>query len=264
MTSSMSPLSDTAMVLAAGLGTRMEDLTQTRPKPLIEVCGTPLIDRILDRLTAAGISRAVVNVHHHADMMRQHLAPCREPEIAISDETDELLDTGGGVARALERFGGMPFLALNADVLWLDGRANTLSRLAQNWRDDEMDALLLMCFTVDAIGYDGLGDFMMADDRRLSRREEQPRLTVGIFGYPGAASTLVRCRVKQRVFPQPPLRQGGIGRQVVRVDSRRGVDARGDASRRGGRRRRPERPLTFHGKAPAAASLHDPRGDAFH
>lgn len=173
MTSSMSPLSDTAMVLAAGLGTRMEDLTQTRPKPLIEVCGTPLIDRILDRLTAAGISRAVVNVHHHADMMRQHLAPCREPEIAISDETDELLDTGGGVARALERFGGMPFLALNADVLWLDGRANTLSRLAQNWRDDEMDALLLMCFTVDAIGYDGLGDFMMADDRRLSRREEQ-------------------------------------------------------------------------------------------
>jgi MurNAc alpha-1-phosphate uridylyltransferase len=173
MTLSASPLSDTAMVLAAGLGTRMRDLTLERPKPLIEVCGTPLIDGVLDRLSAAGVAKAVVNVHHHADMLRGHLAPRREPEITISDETDALLDTGGGVARALNHFGRSPFFVINADVLWLDGRTGALSRLAQRWHGGEMDALLLMSFTVDAIGYAGLGDFMMSDDGRLSRREEK-------------------------------------------------------------------------------------------
>ena len=161
------------MVLAAGLGTRMRDLTLERPKPLIEVCGTPLIDGVLDRLSAVGVTKAVVNVHHHADMLRKHLALRQEPEITISDETDELLDTGGGVARALKGFGGSPFFVVNADVLWLDGRTSALSRLAQRWFDGEMDALLLMSFTVDAIGYEGLGDFTMSDDGRLSRREEQ-------------------------------------------------------------------------------------------
>ena len=173
MTLSVSPLSDTAMVLAAGLGTRMRDLTLERPKPLIEVCGTPLIDGVLDRLSAVGVAKAVVNVHHHADMLREHLAPRREPEITISDESDELLDTGGGVARALKCFGESPFFVVNADVLWLDGRTSALSRLAQRWSDGEMDALLLMSFTVDAIGCEGLGDFMMSDDGRLSRRDEQ-------------------------------------------------------------------------------------------
>ena len=123
-----------------------------------------------------------MNVHHFAGMLRDHLVSRQEPEIAISDESDRLLDTGGGVARALEHFGGRPFFVLNADVLWLDGRANTLSRLAQRWSDEEMDALLLMCFTVNAIGYEGLGDFMMADDGRLSRREEQ---CVAPFAYSG-------------------------------------------------------------------------------
>ena len=173
MTLSSFSLSDTAMVLAAGLGTRMRDLTLERPKPLIEVCGTPLIDGVLDRLNAAGVAKAVVNIHHHANKLREHLAPRREPEITISDETDELLDTGGGVARALDCFDHSPFFVINADVLWLDGPSNTLSRLAQRWLDGEMDALLLMSFTVDAIGYEGLGDFMMSDDGRLSRREEQ-------------------------------------------------------------------------------------------
>ncbi|MCE2491337.1 MAG: nucleotidyltransferase family protein [Alphaproteobacteria bacterium] len=170
------------MVLAAGKGTRMRDLASERPKPLIKVKDTPLIDGVLDRVSAAGIRKVVVNVHHFAGMLRDHLVSRQEPEIAISDESDQLLDTGGGVARALEHFDGRPFFVLNADVLWLDGRANTLSRLAQRWSDEEMDALLLMCFTVNAIGYEGLGDFMMADDGRLSRREEQ---CVAPFAYSG-------------------------------------------------------------------------------
>ena len=170
------------MVLAAGKGTRMRDLASQRPKPLIKVKDTPLIDGVLDRVSAAGIKKVVVNVHHFAGMLRDHLVSRQEPEIAISDESDQLLDTGGGVARALEHFDGRPFFVLNADVLWLDGRANTLSRLAQRWSDEEMDALLLMCFTVNAIGYEGLGDFMMADDGRLSRREEQ---CVAPFAFSG-------------------------------------------------------------------------------
>ena len=182
MTTSDSTLSDTAMVLAAGKGTRMRDLASERPKPLIKVKDTPLIDGVLDRVSAAGIRKVVVNVHHFAGMLRDHLVSRQEPEIAISDESDQLLDTGGGVARALEHFDGRPFFVLNADVLWLDGRANTLSRLAQRWSDEEMDALLLMCFTVNAIGYEGLGDFMMADDGRLSRREEQ---CVAPFAFSG-------------------------------------------------------------------------------
>ena len=170
------------MVLAAGKGTRMRDLASERPKPLIKVKDTPLIDGVLDRVSAAGIRKVVVNVHHFAGMLRDHLVSRQEPEIAISDESDQLLDTGGGVARALEHFDGRPFFVLNADVLWLDGRANTLSRLAQRWSDEEMDALLLMCFTINAIGYEGLGDFMMADDGRLSRREEQ---CVAPFAFSG-------------------------------------------------------------------------------
>ena len=170
------------MVLAAGKGTRMRDLASERPKPLIKVKDTPLIDGVLDRVSAAGIKKVVVNVHHFAGILRDHLVSRQEPEIAISDESDQLLDTGGGVARALEHFNGRPFFVLNADVLWLDGRANTLSRLAQRWSDEEMDALLLMCFTVNAIGYEGLGDFMMADDGRLSRREEQ---CVAPFAFSG-------------------------------------------------------------------------------
>ena len=170
------------MVLAAGKGTRMRDLASERPKPLIKVKDTPLIDGVLDRVSAAGIKKVVVNVHHFAGMLRDHLVSRQEPEVAISDESDQLLDTGGGVARALEHFDGRPFFVLNADVLWLDGRANTLSRLAQRWSDEEMDALLLMCFTVNAIGYEGLGDFMMADDGRLSRREEQ---CVAPFAFSG-------------------------------------------------------------------------------
>lgn len=161
------------MVLAAGLGKRMGELTRERPKPLIEVCGVALIDGVLDRLFKAGISRVVVNICHHSGLMREHLAMWKYPEIIISDETERLMDTGGGVFSALDKLGVGPFLVVNSDVIWMDGRKGALKLLEQFWRDPDMDALLLMCETVTAIGYSGVGDFMMADDGRLFRREEQ-------------------------------------------------------------------------------------------
>ena len=173
MTRSISQLSDTAMVLAAGLGKRMRHLTDDRPKALIEVCDIPLIDGVLDRLGAAGVSRVVVNVHHHAAALQEYLGARQQPQISISDETCQLLDTGGGVARVLDQLGDKPFIVANSDVLWIDGHESALNRLEERWCEDDMDALLLMCFTVNAIGYEGMGDFMMLDDGRLIRREEQ-------------------------------------------------------------------------------------------
>lgn len=160
----------TAMVLAAGLGVRMRPLTLTRPKPLIPVGGKPLIDRILDHLADAGVATAVVNVHHLADQLRGHLAARAKPRIVMSDETEALLETGGGVTKALPLLGPRPFLVLNGDVLWQDGATPTLVDLARFWRDDAMDALLLLHPTSTALGYDGLGDFTMDQLGRLTRR----------------------------------------------------------------------------------------------
>lgn len=172
-----------AMVLAAGLGTRMRPLTETLPKPLIEVAGKALIDHALDSLERAGVEEAVVNLHHFGDMIRAHLAPRRRPAIAFSDESETLLDTGGGVAKALERLGPDPFLAINGDILWLDGAGDTLARLGERWNDAEMDALLLLQPTVSAVGYDGQGDYRMDAEGRVRRRGEQaitPFLFAGV------------------------------------------------------------------------------------
>jgi MurNAc alpha-1-phosphate uridylyltransferase len=165
-------LGSTAMVLAAGLGRRMGALTRVRPKPMVEVAGRPLIDHVLDRLAAAGFARAVVNVHYQADVLRRYLLDRARPEIVWSDETDRLLDTGGGIRRALHQFGANPFLAVNSDGIWMDGRHSAIDRLAARWDDAQMDVLLLLAETVAAIGYDGRGDFMMSDEGRLVRREE--------------------------------------------------------------------------------------------
>lgn len=170
-----------AMVLAAGLGLRMRPLTSERPKPLIQVGGRALVDRILDHLAAAGVETAVVNVHHLADQVRAHLAPRLRPRIVISDETDQLLETGGGVTKALPLLGPAPFLVLNGDVLWQDAMTPTLTDLARFWRDEAMDALLLMQPTVAALGYDGLGDFFMDPVGRLTRR----RIGVAPFLFGG-------------------------------------------------------------------------------
>jgi MurNAc alpha-1-phosphate uridylyltransferase len=173
-----------AMVLAAGLGTRMRPLTDTLPKPLVPVGGKPLINHVLDRLAAAGVETAVVNVHHFAHQIEQHLRPRRAPKIVISDERDAVLGTGGGVARALPLIGGAPFLLVNSDTLWIDGVKPNLERVAAAFRPDDMDALLLLAPTANSVGYTGRGDFTMAPDGKLRRRLERE---VVPFVYAGIA-----------------------------------------------------------------------------
>jgi MurNAc alpha-1-phosphate uridylyltransferase len=171
-----------AMVLAAGLGTRMRPLTNSLPKPLIKVRGKALIDHVIDRLVGAGVERVVVNTHHHAELLKEHLAKRRDVEIRISDETDRVLGTGGGVFKALPLFEAEPFFVHNSDSIWVEGYGHALSRMIARWNPDEMDALLLAAPLVNAIGYDGAGDFLMDADGRLARVPEQ-RLSP--FAYPG-------------------------------------------------------------------------------
>lgn len=163
----------TAMVLAAGLGTRMRPLTDVVPKPLVRLKGRPLIDHVLDRLAAGGIARAVVNVHHMADQIETHLAGRTSPAITISDERDALLDTGGGVVRALPLLGSAPFLIHNSDSVWIEGVGSNIARLVAAFDADRMDSLMLLALGASSLGYDGHGDFVMASDGKLARRGER-------------------------------------------------------------------------------------------
>jgi MurNAc alpha-1-phosphate uridylyltransferase len=173
-----------AMVLAAGIGTRMYPLTERRPKPLVEVGGKALLDHVLDRLEEAGVERAVVNVHHFADLMVRHLSGRTSPQIVISDERGLLLGTGGGVRKALPELGDAPFYHINSDTIWIDGVRSNLARLADAFDPVVMDALLLLSPTAGSIGYTGRGDFVMTPDGRLTRRGERE---VAPFVYAGAA-----------------------------------------------------------------------------
>ncbi len=173
-----------AMVLAAGMGTRMRPLTDTMPKPLVQVAGKRLLDHVLDRLAEANVERAVVNVHHFAEQIIAHVATRAHPQIVISDERGTLLDTGGGVVKALPELGDAPFYHLNADTIWIDGVTPNLTRLAAAFEPQTMDALLLLASTAGSVGYDGRGDFTMAPDGRLSLRAERQ---VTPFVYAGAA-----------------------------------------------------------------------------
>ena len=170
----------TAMVLAAGHGTRMRPLTNDRAKAMVEVGGKPLIDHMLDRLETAGIERAVVNVHAHADHLEAHLkARKRGPEIIISDERDVLLETGGGVAKALPLLGDRPFMVVNSDNVWLG--KNALLPLVEAWDAARMDALLLLVPVERAVGYSRAGDFSL-DGGRLVRRGEAARAPLVFTG----------------------------------------------------------------------------------
>ena len=173
-----------AMILAAGLGKRMRPITVTTPKPLVEVGGRALIDRVLDRLERAGVDEVVVNVHYLADLVGVHVARRPQPAIVISDERDRLLDTGGGIAKALPKLGRAPFYVMNSDSFWIEGARPNLDWLAAGWRDDRMDALLLVAAPVRTIGYSGRGDFRMDPAGRLVRRPERE---VVPFVYAGAA-----------------------------------------------------------------------------
>jgi MurNAc alpha-1-phosphate uridylyltransferase len=161
----------TAMVLAAGLGTRMRPLTDDRPKALVEVGGRALIDHVLDRLADAGVGRAVVNVHWFADRLERHLAARdRRPGIVISDERDELLETGGGLKKAAALLGPDPVLVANIDSVWTDPRGDALNQLARLWNPSIMDAALLLARREGSIGFEGDGDFFLAEDGKLTFR----------------------------------------------------------------------------------------------
>jgi N-acetyl-alpha-D-muramate 1-phosphate uridylyltransferase len=175
---------DRAIVLAAGLGTRMRPYNGSIPKPLVPLAGKPLIDYALDHLAEAGVERAVVNVHYLADTLERHLASRQRPGIVISDERGELLGTGGGIANALPLLGDAPFFLVNSDTLWLDGVKPNFTRLAEAFDAGEMDALLLLAPTTGSIGYTGRGDYAMVPDGRLRRRTERE---VVPFVYAGAA-----------------------------------------------------------------------------
>jgi MurNAc alpha-1-phosphate uridylyltransferase len=173
-----------AMVLAAGLGTRMHPLTDRVPKPLVEVAGKALLDHVLGRLADAGVERAVVNVHYRAEQIEEHLAGRTKPQITISDERGVLLGTGGGLVKALPHLGNEPFYLINSDTIWIDGVTPNLARLADSFDPAAMDALLLLAPTTGSIGYAGRGDFTMLGDSRLQRRGERE---VAPFVYAGAA-----------------------------------------------------------------------------
>ena len=173
-----------AMVLAAGLGTRMRAFSWQIPKPLVQVGGKPLIDYVLDRLAEQGVERTVVNVHHLADQIERHLAGRARPQIVFSDERAELLGTAGGVVKALPQLGDAPFFHVNSDTIWIDGVKPNLGRLAAAFEASRMDALLLVAPTATSIGYTGRGDFAMGPDGVLTRRGERE---VVPFVYAGAA-----------------------------------------------------------------------------
>jgi MurNAc alpha-1-phosphate uridylyltransferase len=172
------------MVLAAGLGKRMRPHSEALPKPLVEVAGKPLIDYALDALAEAGAECAVVNVHYRAELIEQHLSRRARPQIVISDERAELLETGGGIVKALPLLGDAPFVLVNSDTLWIDGVRPNLARLAAAFDARRMDALLLLAATATSIGYTGRGDFRMLASGRLVRRNERD---VVPFVYAGAA-----------------------------------------------------------------------------
>ena len=183
---------DTAMVLAAGLGQRMRPITDTCPKPLVRIGGRGMLSPALGRLPAAGVGRGVVTVHHLADQIERHLASRESPVVTISDERDALLETGGGVKRALPLL-GKTFLAMNSDSLWTERGDSNIRRMLAAWRPDGMDCLLLLAAR-DSLGYDGRGDFHRDAAGRLARRapgEGAPFVYagVGIFRRESFADT---------------------------------------------------------------------------
>jgi MurNAc alpha-1-phosphate uridylyltransferase len=200
-----------AMVLAAGLGVRMRPLTDQVPKPLVEVAGKALLDHVLDRLGEAGVAHAVVNVHYLADQIIRHAAARTRPKVAISDERNEILGTGGGVLRAMPQLGAAAFFHINSDTIWIEGPRPNLLRLAAGFDPDRMDALLLLAPTATSIGYDGRGDYLMRADGRLCKRPERE---VVPFVYAGAAI------LSPALFADPPAGAFALTRLFARAEAK--------------------------------------------
>tara|TARA_B100001123_G_scaffold22212_1_gene24273 strand:- start:584 stop:1339 length:756 start_codon:yes stop_codon:yes gene_type:complete len=202
---------DTAIVLAAGLGQRMRPVTLTTPKSLIKVGGRTMLDQALDRLQEVGVDRVVVNTHWLRRKVELHLRTRDTPKIKISPEV-RLLETGGGVAKALPILGADPFFIVNADSVWRDGTKPALYRLAQGWDRDEMDALLLLVPMVRPVGYSGKGDFFMDSLGRLKRRPERE---VAPFVFGGVQI------VHPRIFdlaPTPPFSMNVLYDRLIKKD----------------------------------------------
>ncbi|TJV01701.1 MAG: nucleotidyltransferase family protein [Mesorhizobium sp.] len=174
---------DTAIVLAAGLGKRMRPITDTIPKPLVRIAGKTLLDWGLDGLAAAGVGKAVVNVHYLPEQIVSHVAQRHVPRIIISDESERLLDSAGGIVKALPQLGAQPFYILNADTFWIDHGPLNLGRLALAWDAAKMDILLMLADLHQATGHCGSTDFLVAPDGALRRSKGDP---AGLI-YAGAA-----------------------------------------------------------------------------
>ena len=233
-----------AMVLAAGLGTRMRPITERVPKPLIKVGGKALIDHALDRLAAADVELAVVNIHHFPDQMQRHLASRRRPKVILSDERDQLLGTGGGAVNALSILGPAPFYHVNSDTIWIEGVAPNLDRLAAAFDPALMDALLLLAPTATSIGYEGRGDFSIGPHGRLAPRAEREVVPFVYAGVDFRTHPLRRCA--GRAFPvEPSVRARCCGRPPTWIASRRDMDSR----------RRPERDRRGGGRDPCQRGL---------
>jgi MurNAc alpha-1-phosphate uridylyltransferase len=198
----MSGAPKTAMVLAAGLGVRMRPITDTLPKPLVKVAGRALLDWGLDSLAAASVEKAVVNVHYLPDQIVAHVAARAVPEIVISDEREGLLDSAGGIVKALPALGGEPFFVLNADTFWIDGPEPNLRRLAAQWDPERMDILLLLSALENATGHSGGTDFLLAADGRLARAAGAPS---GLI-YAGAGI------LHPRIFAGAPVAKTSLNR----------------------------------------------------
>lgn len=173
---------DTAMVFAAGLGTRMRPITDRLPKPMVQIAQRPLIDYVLDRFAESGVARAIVNVHYLPDQIESHLATRDAPKIIISDERNVLLDQGGGIRNVLPLLGDKAFFVANTDAFWVEGPTSNLRRLAEFWDPARMDVLLLVANTTNSIGVDWPGDFTMDAEGRLTKRLESE---VAPFVYSG-------------------------------------------------------------------------------
>jgi MurNAc alpha-1-phosphate uridylyltransferase len=201
---------ETAMVLAAGHGTRMRPLTNDRAKAMVEVGGTPLIDHMLDRLKDAGVKRAVVNVHAHADHLEAHLkSRTCGPEIIISDEREALLETGGGMVKALPFLGNAPVLACNIDAIWQEEKTSVIGSLLNRWNPEVMDDLLLLAPIERTLGYHGKGDFLFAHDGRLERRGDRESAP---YVYAGVQITKLERLAKE---PIEPFSRNRIWNQTV-------------------------------------------------
>jgi MurNAc alpha-1-phosphate uridylyltransferase len=171
-----------AMIMGAGLGVRMRPLTDDRPKPLVTVGGKTLIDHAIDRLVAAGVTRIVVNLHYKGELLRDHLAKRRDAQFIFSDETDRLLDTGGGVVKALHYFADTPFFVVNSDSIWVEGPVAALPAMIEHWDASRMDGLLLLADMATAMGYEGMGDFVLQAGGHVQRAKGHAGAA---YAYPG-------------------------------------------------------------------------------